>query len=96
MDKDINTFCMRLKEWFAWHFPEMTKIVNDNQIYARLVLLFEGKRDTITDDLKDEIQSVMGDEEKAQQLLDASKITMGMDMNDADALQITKWAERCV
>ena len=55
MDKDINTFCMRLKEWFAWHFPEMTKIVNDNQIYARLVLLFEGKRDTITDDMKDEI-----------------------------------------
>lgn len=66
MDKDINTFCMRLKEWFAWHFPEMTKIVNDNQIYARLVLLFEGKRDTITDDLKDEIQSIMLDEEKAQ------------------------------
>ena len=57
---------MRLKEWFAWHFPEMTKIVNDNQIYARLVLLFEGKRDTITDDLKDEIQSIMLDEEKAQ------------------------------
>lgn len=34
MDKDINTFAMRLKEWFAWHFPEMTKIVNDNTIYA--------------------------------------------------------------
>ena len=66
MDKDINTFCMRLKEWFAWHFPEMTKIVNDNQIYARLVLLFEGKRDSCVDDMKDEIQTVMGDEEKAQ------------------------------
>ena len=34
MDKDINTFCMRLKEWFAWHFPELTKVVNDNTIYA--------------------------------------------------------------
>lgn len=39
MDKDINTFCMRLKEWFAWHFPEMTKIVNDNHIYAKIVAL---------------------------------------------------------
>ena len=38
---------MRLKEWFAWHFPEMTKIVNDNQIYARLVNLFEAKRDNV-------------------------------------------------
>ena len=30
LDKDANTFAMRLKEWFAWHFPEMTKIVTDN------------------------------------------------------------------
>lgn len=30
LDKDINLFCMRLKEWYAWHFPELTKVVNDN------------------------------------------------------------------
>lgn len=55
LDKDINTFCMRLKEWFAWHFPEMTKICNDNVVYARLVLLFEGKRDAVVDEVKEEI-----------------------------------------
>jgi len=86
MDKDINTFAMRLKEWFAWHFPEMTKIVNDNGIYARLVNLFEGKRDNCTDENKEEIAAIMLDEEKAQQLIDANKISMGMDMNDNDAI----------
>jgi len=96
MDKDINTFCMRLKEWFAWHFPELTKIVNDNQIYARLVNLFDGKRDAVKDDLKEEITAILLDEEKAQQIIDAAKITMGMDMKDSDALQIKKWAERVV
>ena len=25
MDKNINTFAMRLKEWFSWHFPELGK-----------------------------------------------------------------------
>jgi len=30
LDKDINLFCMRLKEWYSWHFPELIKIVNDN------------------------------------------------------------------
>lgn len=50
MDKDINTFCMRLKEWFAWHFPEMTKIVNDNSIYAQVVNLIDGKRDNVNED----------------------------------------------
>ena len=77
---------MRLKEWFAWHFPEMTKIVNDNQIYARLVLLFDGRRDNCTDEMKEDMQDIMKDEEKVQQILDAAKISMGMEMNDADAL----------
>jgi nucleolar protein 56 len=84
MDKDINTFSMRLKEWFAWHFPEMTKVVNDNTIYARLVNLFSANRDNVTDELKDEIQSITLDEEKAQQIIDAAKISMGMDMNETD------------
>ena len=66
MDKDINTFSMRLKEWFSWNFPEMMKVVNDNQIFARLILLFKGKRDTATDEVKEEIQAIMLDEEKAQ------------------------------
>lgn len=65
LDKDINTFCMRLKEWFAWHFPEMTKVVNDNQIYAKLVHLFLASRDNVTEDLKEEIEAITLDEEKA-------------------------------
>lgn len=65
MDKDINTFCMRLKEWFAWHFPELTKIVNDNSIYARIVNLLDGKRENVTDDIKEELTQVLLDEEKS-------------------------------
>lgn len=94
MDKDINTFCMRLKEWFAWHFPEMTKIVNDNTIYTKLVNVLGANRDNVTDAFKDEIQSVTLDEDKAQQIIDAAKISMGMDMNETDQLQVKKWAER--
>lgn len=96
MDKDINTFSMRLKEWFAWHFPEMTKICNDNQIYAKLVLLFDAKRDACNDEALDEIKDIMLDEEKAQQVVDAAKISMGFEMRDEDSLQIVKWAERVV
>ena len=84
MDKDINTFCMRLKEWFAWHFPEMTKIVNDNHIYAKLVNLLAGKRENINDELKDELTTITMDEEKSQQIIDAAKISMGMDMSETD------------
>ncbi|GJD08528.1 Probable nucleolar protein 5-2 [Galdieria sulphuraria] len=37
LDKEINTYSMRLREWYGWHFPELAKIVNDNTIYARIV-----------------------------------------------------------
>ena len=30
LDKEINIYAMRVREWFAWHFPEMGKIVVDN------------------------------------------------------------------
>ena len=30
---------MRVKEWYGWHFPEMTKIITDNIAYAKVVLL---------------------------------------------------------
>merc|ERR1712050_745414 len=36
LDKNINTFAMRVKEWYAWHFPELTKIVTDNIAYAKV------------------------------------------------------------
>jgi nucleolar protein 56 len=76
LDKNINTFVMRLKEWYSWHFPELTKIVNDNAIFSKLVLLME-KRDNITDEMKERITDIVLDDEKAQQVIDAAKISMG-------------------
>lgn len=64
MDKNINTFVMRLKEWFSWHFPELAKIVTDNTIYCKLVRLIE-RRDNVTEDFKDQLVSVLLDEDMA-------------------------------
>ena len=37
LDKELNTYAMRVREWYGWHFPEMTKIVADNVMYAKTV-----------------------------------------------------------
>merc|ERR1719191_2682203 len=44
LDKNINTFAMRVKEWYGWHFPELTKIVTDNTVYCKTAM-FMGIRD---------------------------------------------------
>lgn len=86
---------MRLKEWFSWHFPELTKIVNDNAIFTKLVHLVE-KRENINDEMKERITDIVLDDEKAQQIIDASKISMGQEMSETDCLQIKRFSERCV
>mmetsp|Transcript_10245 Transcript_10245/g.25741 ORF Transcript_10245/g.25741 Transcript_10245/m.25741 type:complete len:531 (-) Transcript_10245:63-1655(-) len=37
LDKELNTYAMRVKEWYGWHFPEMGKIITDNILYAKSV-----------------------------------------------------------
>ena len=37
LDKELNTYAMRVKEWYGWHFPEMSKIVVDNLAYAKVI-----------------------------------------------------------
>lgn len=38
LDKEVNNYMMRLREWYGWHFPELSKIITDNLIYAKTVL----------------------------------------------------------
>jgi len=95
MDKNINTFVMRLKEWFSWHFPELARIITDNNIFCKAVRLIV-KRDNINDDLKEQLAEVVLDEDKAQEIIDAAKISMGQDMSEADVIQVKKFAERVV
>jgi len=37
LDKELNNYNMRCREWYGWHFPELGKIVTDNLTYARAV-----------------------------------------------------------
>jgi len=94
MTKDINTFAMRVREWYSWHFPELIKIVNDNTLYARLVVHLQN-RDKITRELHySGIVEILGDEQKAELVLQASKKSMGYEISDYDMKNITKFAER--
>lgn len=44
LDKELNNYVMRAREWYGWHFPELGKIVTDNVAFAKTVKLM-GERD---------------------------------------------------
>lgn len=29
LDKEINNYAMRLREWYGYHFPELARVVSD-------------------------------------------------------------------
>ena len=80
LDKDINTFVMRVREWYGWHFPELVRIVNDNYIYARVCLLVKDKASLTTGDEDEHIAmltKVTLDEAKSKEVIEAAKTSMG-------------------
>ncbi len=82
---------MRLKEWFSWHFPELAKIVTDNSIYAQIVNLIENK-DNVTADIKEQLEEITLDEDKANQIIEAAKTSMGQDISEFDQIQLKQFA----
>ncbi|ROV96123.1 hypothetical protein VSDG_04968 [Cytospora chrysosperma] len=93
LDKGINQGCMRVREWYGWHFPELVRIVSDNATYAKLVLTI-GNKKTLTNDSLHELAAVVDDDgDKAQDIINAAKMSMGMDINETDLIMVKSYAE---
>jgi len=95
LDKDVNTFVMRVREWYSWHFPELVKVVSDNYLYSKLVLLIKDKG-TLSDDSIPALKEVLGDEEQAKEVVDAAKASMGQDISPIDLINIEAFAKRVI
>uniref|UniRef100_A0AAQ5YFE3 Nucleolar protein 56 n=1 Tax=Amphiprion ocellaris TaxID=80972 RepID=A0AAQ5YFE3_AMPOC len=95
LDKDINTFSMRVREWYGYHFPELIKIVSDNSMYCRLAQLI-GNRKELSEESLESLEEVVMDSAKAQAILEASRSSMGMDISPIDLINIERFSNRVV
>ncbi|KPM10619.1 nucleolar protein 56-like protein [Sarcoptes scabiei] len=88
LDKDINTFSMRLKEWYSYHFPELSKIVSDNYIFAKVVNLIKDRKEFFGEENSETLEELVQDSSKAQAIINAAKSSMGMDISPIDLVNI--------
>merc|ERR1712056_19210 len=92
LDKELNNFAMRLREWYGWHFPEMGKIVTENLAYAKVVKLMGFKTKAKDTDL-----SIVGvPEEIADEVKAAAETSMGTEVTEEDLTNINTLAERVI
>lgn len=96
LDKAINTFSMRVREWYGWHFPELIRLVSDNHTYAKLALAI-GDKKSLTDESLHDIASIVNDDgEVAQDIINAARVSMGQDISAADMENVSAFANRVV
>ena len=103
MDKDLNTFAMRVREWYSWHFPELKDIVKDNIMFARSAAFIQDKSSLCVSSESDngdnkmaELVEILGDEDMAKAVVAAARTSMGMDCSAVDMVNIINFTQRMV
>ncbi|KAG2053477.1 Nop domain-containing protein [Suillus hirtellus] len=83
LDKEINIYSMRVKEWYGWHFPEMGKIIVDNLAYAKVVRTMGFRTNAATT----AFETILPEDLEAV-LKAAAEISMGTEISDTDIQHI--------
>jgi nucleolar protein 56 len=95
LDKDINTFAMRVKEWYSWHFPELLKCVTDMFVYARVIHYIQDKN-SLNESRLPGLTELTMDEDVSEQILKAARSSMGMDMSSVDMKNVMNFVDRLI
>ncbi|GAB4813880.1 hypothetical protein N2152v2_000926 [Parachlorella kessleri] len=91
LDKELNTYAMRVREWYGWHFPEMTKIVTDNIQYAKTVKLMGTREKAAGLDFSEFLE-----EEVEAQLKEAALVSMGTEISEEDVGNISALCDQVI
>ncbi|PVU84886.1 hypothetical protein BB560_007235 [Smittium megazygosporum] len=83
LDKEINTYAIRIKEWYGWHFPELAKLVGNNMAYTQLIIAV-GMR---TEFSESSLDSILPEELEAE-VKQAAILSMRTEISDEDLLNI--------
>ncbi|XP_011707888.1 PREDICTED: nucleolar protein 56 [Wasmannia auropunctata] len=95
LDKDINTFSMRMREWYSYHYPELSKIVPENYMYAKVAQVIKD-RTQLTDDKLALLEEVVMDRARAEAIVSGAKSSMGMDISPIDLMNVEIFAGRVI
>jgi nucleolar protein 58 len=91
LDKELNTYAMRLREWYGWHFPELGKIVPDHQMYAKALMKMGVRTQCKSLDFSDILP-----EEVEVEMKDAAEISMGTEVSEDDIANILQLCDQVV
>lgn len=84
LDRTVNLFMSRLREWYGVHFPELDHLVDKHETYARLVMKIGRREHFSINNL--EKQSI--NKKLAEKISEVAMNSMGASISDEDFSQI--------
>ncbi|XP_037957564.1 nucleolar protein 58 [Teleopsis dalmanni] len=83
LDKELNNYIMRVREWYGWHFPELGKLITDNIAFVKVIKLVGTRENMIQIDLSDILP-----EDVEEKVKEAAEISMGTEISEEDIINI--------
>jgi nucleolar protein 56 len=84
LDKSLNLFMNRLREWFGLHYPELDRILDKHETYVRLVVNLGTRENFTAENLENEGLP----KAKSEAIAKVAAASMGADLGDKDLAQI--------
>ena len=84
LDKSLNLFMNRLREWFGLHYPELDRLLDKHETYARLVVNLGTRENFTVENLENEGLP----KAKSEAIAKVAAASMGADLGDEDLAQI--------
>ncbi|XP_026876567.2 nucleolar protein 58 isoform X1 [Electrophorus electricus] len=91
LDKELNNYIMRCREWYGWHFPELGKIITDNLAYCKSVRKIGDRTNVASTDLSE----LLPEEVEAEVKL-AAEISMGTEVSEEDISNILHLCDQVI
>jgi len=84
LDRTVNLFMGRLREWYGVHFPELDRLIEKHETYARLVMNL-GYRENFSFEA---LEKAGLPKERAENTAKVAEASMGADMAEQDLAEI--------
>jgi len=91
LDKELNNYIMRCREWYGWHFPELGKIITDNLAFVRTVDLMGIRENAKSTDMSEVLP-----EEVEEKVKEAAEISMGTEISEEDITNIKHLCQQVI
>ncbi|CAM1294890.1 NOP58 (predicted), partial [Pycnogonum litorale] len=91
LDKELNNYTMRCREWYGWHFPELGKVITDNAAYVKTVKTVGMRTNFANADLSEIVP-----EDIEAKCKEVAEISMGVEIADEDMSNIVELCDQVI